>query len=204
MPSRAPESTATPSRAPERARTAIAAVAVGALIVAVGLLGAPKALAATRPYAPLDQPGPPLSVPLDALRASLYCEPSVREAKVEPVLLNPATGVTPEENYSWNWELALNKLGIPWCAYTAPHATLGNIETSGEYLVYAIRAMYALAHRRIAVMGHSQGGMSLLARHAGHGQQGDRLLRLKPRHDGAGTERVRGLGLPARRLATAI
>ncbi|MDQ6606375.1 MAG: GPI inositol-deacylase, partial [Actinomycetota bacterium] len=54
-----------------------------------------------------------------------------------------------------------DQLGISWCAYTAPHSTLDNIETSGEYLVYAIRTMHALAGRRIAVMGHSQGGMSM-------------------------------------------
>lgn len=85
----------------------------------------------------------------------------MRNAATEPVLLNPATGVTPDENYSWNWEPALTKLGIPWCTYTAPYHTLGDIQISGEYLVYAIRTMYALAGRRIAVMGHSQGGMSM-------------------------------------------
>ncbi|HWF56483.1 MAG TPA: hypothetical protein VG223_17725, partial [Solirubrobacteraceae bacterium] len=52
-------------------------------------------------------------------------------------------------------------LGIPWCAYTAPNDTLNDIQTSGEYLVYAIRTEYALAGRPIAVMGHSQGGMSM-------------------------------------------
>jgi hypothetical protein len=122
---------------------------------------APEVSAAAPQYAPLDQPGPPLSVPASQLQASLYCEPSVRDAPVEPVLLNPATGVTGEQNYSWNWEPALDKLGIPWCVYTAPYHTLGDIPTSGEYLVYAIRTMYAMAHRPIAVMGHSQGGMSM-------------------------------------------
>jgi pimeloyl-ACP methyl ester carboxylesterase len=132
------------------------------LVVIVAALGfVSTAAAATPAYAPLDQPGPALTVPLAQLQASLYCEPSVRDATVEPVLLNPATGVTPEENYSWNWEPALEKLGIPWCAYTAPYHTLGNIETSGEYIVYAIRTMYAMAGRKIAIMGHSQGGMSM-------------------------------------------
>ena len=28
----------------------------------------------------------------------------------------------------------------------APHNSLGNIETSGEYLVYAIRTVYRMAH----------------------------------------------------------
>ena len=122
--------------------------------------GAPGAAAAVA-YAPLDQPGPPLTVPLARLSAALYCQPGVRHAAVEPVLLNPATGVDPAENYSWNYEPALTELGIPWCTYTAPHHTLDDIEASGEYLVYAIRAVHALAGRPIAVMGHSQGGMSM-------------------------------------------
>ena len=42
-----------------------------------------------------------------------------------------------------------------------PLHTLGDIQTAGEYLVYGIRTMYHSAHRRIAVMGHSQGGMSM-------------------------------------------
>jgi hypothetical protein len=52
-------------------------------------------------------------------------------------------------------------LWIPWCAYTPPHETLGPIDLSGEYLVYAIRTMYKLAGRKIAILGHSQGGMSM-------------------------------------------
>ncbi len=76
-------------------------------------------------------------------------------------LLNPATGVTAKQNYSWNYERAFTAQGRPWCAVTMPHSTLVDIQTSGEYLVYAIRHEYALAGRRIAVMGHSQGGMSM-------------------------------------------
>jgi triacylglycerol esterase/lipase EstA (alpha/beta hydrolase family) len=116
---------------------------------------------ADRPYAPLDQPGPALSPSPAQLKASLYCEPSVVHAKVEPVLFNPGTSTTPTENFGWNWEPALELLGIPWCAYTAPNQTLGPIDVSGEYLVYAIRTMYRLAGRRIAIIGHSQGGMSM-------------------------------------------
>jgi hypothetical protein len=135
----------------------------GALVVTlcvVALCSAAPA-SARRPFAPLNKPGPPLSVPKSKLRAALKCQPGVRNAKVEPVLLNPATGVTPKENFSWNWEPALDQLHIPWCAYTAPFNTLGNIETSGEYLVYAIRKVHRMAHRKIAILGHSQGGMSM-------------------------------------------
>ncbi len=126
----------------------------------VSMLFASAALAQP-PFAPLDQPGPPLSPTPAQLKASLYCEPSVRGARVEPVLLNPGTSTTPTENFGWNWEPALDMLGIPWCAYTAPNQALNRIDVSGEYLVYAIRTMYALAGRRIAIIGHSQGGMSM-------------------------------------------
>ncbi|MHB8692653.1 MAG: esterase/lipase family protein [Solirubrobacteraceae bacterium] len=119
------------------------------------------AVAAQAPFAPLDQPGPALTPTAAQLRASLYCEPGVNQAKVEPVLLNPGTSTTPTENFGWNWEPALQMLRIPWCAYTAPNQTLNRIDISGEYLVYAIRTMYKLAGRQIAIIGHSQGGMSM-------------------------------------------
>jgi lipase (class 2) len=112
-------------------------------------------------YAPLDRPGPALSVPHAALAAALVCSGALRRSPLEPVLLNPATGVTAAQNYSWNYERAFAAEGRPWCAVTMPHSTLIDIQTSGEYLVYAIRHMYAQAGRRIAVLGHSQGGMSM-------------------------------------------
>lgn len=139
---------------------------VPALLVALGWVlvgpgGSDARAAGGLAYAPLNQPGPPLSVSAGKLGSSLICQSSVVHARVEPVLLSPATGVTAAQNYSWNWEPALEKLGIPWCAYTAPNNTLGDIQTSGEYLVHAIRTEYALAGRRIAILGHSQGGMSM-------------------------------------------
>jgi pimeloyl-ACP methyl ester carboxylesterase len=138
------------------------AVTAAALACAAPQASAATTTTTTAPaYAPLDQPGPPLTVPLAQLQDSLYCQPGVSDARVTPVLLNPATGVTASENYSWNWEPALDALGIPWCAYTAPNNTMGDIQTSGEYIVYAIRTMYAMAHRKIDIIGHSQGGMSM-------------------------------------------
>ena len=55
------------------------------------------------------------------------------------MLLNPATGVTPEQNYSWNYERAFTAQGRPWCAVTMPQHTEADIQIAGEYLVYAIR-----------------------------------------------------------------
>ena len=76
-----------------------------------------------------------------------------------PVLLNPATGVNSDQNYAWNYERAFKANGIPYCTTTSPVRRLGDIQTPGDYIVYAIRQMYATAGRRIAIMGHSQGGM---------------------------------------------
>ena len=75
------------------------------------------------------------------------------------MLLVPGTGSSPPRNFGWNWEPALNKLGIPWCAVTLPDNALGDIQVAGEYIVFAIRKMHAQAGRRISIIGHSQGGM---------------------------------------------
>jgi hypothetical protein len=112
-------------------------------------------------YAPLNRPGPKLTVPAAKLRRSLVCSGTLAHSVKEPVLLNPATGVTAKLNYAWNYEKAFTAEGRPWCAVTMPFHTLGDIQTAGEYLVHAIRVMHRRAGERIAVMGHSQGGMSM-------------------------------------------
>lgn len=129
-------------------------------VAASALVSGPAARAAGTTYAPLDQPGPALSVPVPALRSALACHGDPHSGG-EPVLLNPATAVTPDQDYSWTYEKAFTAQGRYWCAVTMPQHTFEDIQVSGEYLVYAIRAMHAAAGRRIAVMGHSQGGMSM-------------------------------------------
>jgi hypothetical protein len=137
-----------------------AAILLAATLVTATLAGGGPAGAATG-FAPLDRPGPALRVPTATLKTALHCSGSLAGSTLEPVLLNPATGVTPDENYSWNYERAFTAQHRPWCAVTMPFHTLGNIQTAGEYLVYAIRRMHAAAHRRIAIVGHSQGAMSM-------------------------------------------
>jgi hypothetical protein len=140
-------------------RLVMAALLAIATLIGVSVGGGPSG--ASGAFAPLDRPGPALTVPAATLAAALKCGGSFTANTLEPVLLNPATGVTPEENYSWNYERAFNAQHRPWCAVTMPFNTLGDIQTAAEYNVYAIRHMYALAHRRIAILGHSQGGMSM-------------------------------------------
>ena len=143
-------------------RFGMAVVAALALVLSLasasGSAGAASPVAA---YAPLDRPGPALSVAPSALAAALHCSGDFAHGSLEPVLLSPATGVTPDQNYSWNYERAFTAQGRAWCAVTMPYDTEGDIQIAGEYLVYAIRTVAAMAHRRIAVMGHSQGGMSM-------------------------------------------
>jgi hypothetical protein len=110
-------------------------------------------------YAPIDQPGPALRPSPALLRASLACSDGVDHATRAPVLLVHGTGSDVKSNWSWTYEPALNMLHIPWCAVQLPENANGDIQTNGEYVVYAIRTMHARAGRRIAIIGHSQGGM---------------------------------------------
>jgi hypothetical protein len=131
------------------------------MLLGVAAASVTPASAGTGRFAPLDQPGAKLSVPAKKLAASLKCHGTLRNSRKEPVVLSPATGVNSKQNYSWNYERAFTAQHRPWCAITMPYRTLGDIQTAGEYLVHAIRTAHARAHRRIAVMGHSQGGMSM-------------------------------------------
>jgi hypothetical protein len=110
-------------------------------------------------YAPVDRPGPALTVPQGVLDASLECSAGVDHASRAPVLLVPGTGATPKDNWSWTYEPAFNMIGVPWCALTSPEHANGDVQVNGEYVVNAIRTMYARAGRKIAIVGHSQGGM---------------------------------------------
>lgn len=110
-------------------------------------------------YAPLDRPGPKLSVPAAKLKAALDCHGSPASGK-KPVLLSAGTSVTPEENFSWNYMKAFTAQGRYWCAVTLPHHTFGEIQTAAEYIVHAIRTMHRRTDKKIAIVGHSQGGMN--------------------------------------------
>jgi pimeloyl-ACP methyl ester carboxylesterase len=129
-----------------------------AAAILVGVLAVPATAGAVT-YAPVGQPGPALSVPQTQLNSALQCTDNLASSGKTPVLLVPGTGSNPPHNFGWNWEPALNDLGIPWCAVTLPANGMLDIQDAGEYVVYAIRTMYAATGRRISIIGHSQGGM---------------------------------------------
>jgi hypothetical protein len=141
----------------------LAAAVVLLTLTTLGLTGptaAPPAVGADgTSYAPLDRPGPRLSAPPSRLRAAMTCHGSPGSRK-RPVLLSPGTSVTPEENFSWNYMKAFTAQHRYWCAVTMPHHTFGEIQTAAEYHVHAIRTMYRRTGKKIAILGHSQGGMN--------------------------------------------
>jgi hypothetical protein len=130
-----------------------------ALVLAVAAAAHAAAPAAAQEFAPVDQPGPKLSVSEDKLADSLRCGGPLEGSMSEPVLLVPGTTVTPEKNFSWNWIPAFNASGRPWCTVELPGSSMEDIQVAGEYVVNAIRKMHARAGGEIDVLGHSQGGM---------------------------------------------
>jgi pimeloyl-ACP methyl ester carboxylesterase len=138
------------------ARAIAVAVALGVLGWGQAVPGAAQAAHVT--YAPVNTPGPALSVPLASLQKALVCTSSVARASRAPILLVPGTTVDPSE-FAWNWEPALAAQGWPYCTIDLPGNGMGDIQIAGEYVVYAIRTMYAQAGRKIDIVGHSQGGM---------------------------------------------
>ncbi len=117
------------------------------------------AVPARADYGPIDQPGPPLSVPTAQLQAALSCSGPLSGSAHEPILLVPGTTLDPQSDFGWSWEPQLRAMGWPYCTVSLPGNAMGDIQIAGEYVVYAIRTMHASSGRRIEIVGHSQGGM---------------------------------------------
>jgi triacylglycerol esterase/lipase EstA (alpha/beta hydrolase family) len=109
-------------------------------------------------YAPIDRPGPSLSVPAAMLAKSMSCHGDLTGDNHVPVLLVPGTWETPDEHYGWNYMPAFDSLNWPYCAVTTPKHAMEDMQISAEYVVYAIRTMSQRTGRRIAILGGSQGG----------------------------------------------
>jgi triacylglycerol esterase/lipase EstA (alpha/beta hydrolase family) len=129
------------------------------VLTGTGTASATTPTSTTGGYAPLDQPGPPLDVPRDQLAASLSCNGPLTGLTRDPVLLVPGTTMDPQVNFSWNYERAFDALGWRWCTVRLPQDATGDVQVAGEYLVNALRTMSAGSHRKVDVVGWSQGGM---------------------------------------------
>ncbi|MCE0767547.1 GPI inositol-deacylase [Pseudonocardia kujensis] len=108
-------------------------------------------------WAPVDRPGPALTVPAADLTASLVCTRG--RANRDTVLLLSGTGADPDTAFGWGLRPLLAAQGFPTCLSTAPDANTGDVARRAEYVVYAIRTIAERTGRKVAVVGHSQGGM---------------------------------------------
>jgi triacylglycerol esterase/lipase EstA (alpha/beta hydrolase family) len=125
----------------------------------VRLTGIIALLAAGPRAAAAHEPGPALTTPVATLQAALSCNGDLAHAQRDPVLLVHGTFANSDINWSWNYKLALPARGEPACTVDLPDASAGDIQVSTEYVVYAVRAMARASHRKVAIMGHSQGGL---------------------------------------------
>lgn len=137
-------------------RRRLAAVAMTLAAVGGGLIGAvgSPALAA---YAPVDHPGPPLSVPAAQLAASLSCDHDLATVSRDVILFVPPTVFDPPDAYGANYERAFQALGWPYCTVTFPDHSDGDVQINGEYVVNAVRVIHAATGRQVEMFGWSQG-----------------------------------------------
>ncbi len=145
-----------------RALGALVLLASSALVAAAPAPATPAApTASAEPaYAPVDRPGPKLSVAPRLLTRSLHCSDGFDRKREDPVLLVSGTFTDPRNNYAWNYAPYFDSLEIPWCWVTVPDESTGDIQVAAEYIVHAIRRMHARSGDEISILGHSQGGMS--------------------------------------------
>ena len=116
--------------------------------------------AGAAPYAPANRHGPALRVPVAKLRASLSCTRGVKRGMARrPILLVPGTNLDPRPNFGWNYMRAFAARHWPYCSVTLPRHAMADVQTAGEYVVHALRAVARRAGRRVDVLGYSQGGM---------------------------------------------
>ncbi|NBE49985.1 esterase/lipase family protein [Streptomyces boluensis] len=103
--------------------------------------------------------GPPLTQPESALRDAVSCDPSVTPSSgKQAVLLVHGIGGQPEGYWDWNYQRALPDEGYGVCTVALPSRGLIDPVISAEYVVYAARYAYERSGRKIALIGHSEGG----------------------------------------------
>lgn len=133
-------------------------------VFAVAMFAVVAGAAARKHHKPVVHREPPISVSRSKLSGAFFCHtPKTPNATAEPVLLVPGIGISGDQAYRFE-EGALNALGLSVCDVDLPNYGTADIQTSVQYLVYAIRRDFTQSHRPIAVLGLGQGG--ILARMA--------------------------------------
>ena len=102
--------------------------------------------------------GPRLTVPQSELDAAFKCPIDPTNATVTPVMFVTGTGASGDQGYLIGQD-AFEAYGHPVCYVNFPDFTTADIQISVQYLVYGLRKEFALAHRKVAAIGISQGGL---------------------------------------------
>jgi triacylglycerol lipase len=134
----------------------LAAACALALMALAPAAGAARKPAKRKPKPP---PGPALTVPKAQLAGALRCPGGTGANPKRPiVLLVHGTGTTGEESWPDGLGVVLDNAGFDWCMVTIPGRELGDIQTTSEYVVAAVRALRKAApKRKVSLIGHSQG-----------------------------------------------
>jgi hypothetical protein len=97
-----------------------------------------------------------------AVPRSVTCPDGVRSHLKRPiVLLVHGTATTATESWSEGFGKSLHAGGFDWCMVQMPGRALGDIQASNPYVTAAVRGLVRQTHRRIALAGHSQGGLQV-------------------------------------------
>jgi hypothetical protein len=102
--------------------------------------------------------GPRLTVPPADLEAAVKCPIDPTNATTTPVMFVTGTGASGDQGYLIGQD-AFQAYGHPVCYVNFPDFTTADIQISVQYLVYGLRKEFALAHRKVAAIGISQGGL---------------------------------------------
>jgi hypothetical protein len=139
---------------------ALVGVAAVAMVVPT-LAGSGAPAGASSPFAGVDGPSPALTVPTQLLNSALWCSADARPPNRDVILAIPPTLFDPNEAYGWNYLPAFAAQQWPYCTLTVPAHGDGDIQVAAEYLVAAIRFLYAYSGRQVELFGWSQGGSTL-------------------------------------------
>ena len=100
--------------------------------------------------------GPTLQVSEGTLASALRC-PATFSGAHNPILFVHGTTLTAESNWAWNYGKVLPAKGYDVCLVQLPDRARADIQVSAEYVVHAIRDMAERSHRKVDVVGFSQG-----------------------------------------------
>lgn len=128
-----------------------------------GLAAAVLALTAVPSPARAADASPPLEIPAAELAGALHCTTDPEHlagASDRPtVIFVPGTGMKGEENFAWNYVAELREKDYESCWVDSPGRGLRDMQESVEYVVHAVRTVREVPGRKVALVGHSQGGL---------------------------------------------